>query len=180
MLSWLRISRCAGSRVTILAFFAASVDGGKNYIYWYVLLIHCVVMLLFFKPQKDLFTGVPITKINPDAASEQQTVQTPLLRNDGSINHQDEDSALPTNLQANNNRILLLNLFILIKKWHSRISMRKYLSAISLMFVQIFAFIPFKEDNKAKTRYAHAYYAVISLSSSYNSRFYRKIMTDCI
>ena len=179
MLSWLRISRCAGSRVTILAFFAASVDGGKNYI-WYVLLIHCVVMLLFFKPQKDLFTGVPITKINPDAASEQQTVQTPLLRNDGSINHQDEDSALPTNLQANNNRILLLNLFILIKKWHSRISMRKYLSAISLMFVQIFAFIPFKEDNKSKTRYAHAYYAVISLSSSYNSRFYRKIMTDCI
>ena len=41
-----------GSRVTILAFFAATTQGGKIYI-WIVLLGHCLLMSLFFRPQKD-------------------------------------------------------------------------------------------------------------------------------
>ena len=41
-----------GSRVTILAFFAATTQGGKVYI-WIVLLGHCLLMSLFFRPQKD-------------------------------------------------------------------------------------------------------------------------------
>ena len=43
----------SGPRVAILGFFAASVNGGNVYI-WFILLIHCLLMAIFFRPQNDL------------------------------------------------------------------------------------------------------------------------------
>jgi len=94
-----------GPRVTILAFFAASVNGGKVYI-WFVLLVHCLVMAIFFRSQKD----------NQQKSDRSTRVST---------------------------------------KWT-----RKSLLAVSLVFTQIFAFIPFKRDAKTRKSYSQSFFAV--------------------
>jgi hypothetical protein len=97
-----------GPRVTILAFFAASVNGGKVYI-WSVLLAHCLLMAIFFRPQKD-------------------------------YHQQNLDSSTSRRVST---------------KWT-----RKSLLAVSLVFTQIFAFIPFKCDAKTRKTYSQSFFAV--------------------
>ena len=122
------------ARVAILVFFAASVQGGKIYI-WTVLLIHCLLMALFFRPKNDDL--MPFYKL------DDQRVQ-----------------------QSNNwyNNFWPMSTFInsaaAIRKW-----MRKSFLAVSLVFIQIFTFIPFKksktpEEMASRTTYATCFYLV--------------------
>ena len=52
-----------GSRVTVLGFFAASLNLGMIYI-WIAFLFHCLLMSIFFRPQKEKRKEVTYGPIN--------------------------------------------------------------------------------------------------------------------
>ena len=60
------------SRVFVFAFFAASVNEGKIFI-WFVLLIHCLVMAIFFRSQKDQQDSDSSTKVSTTHSQERDT-----------------------------------------------------------------------------------------------------------
>ena len=89
-----------GSRVLILAFFAASTANNGSH-FWLLLLAHCLLMTLTLRPEKE------------DSDTVREITVT-----------------------------------------------RKFFLALSLVFAQIFAFLPFKSKTSASLHYALYYYTV--------------------
>lgn len=99
---------CLASRVMIISIFSASVIDGHKSI-WFLLLSHCVLMLLFFRPQRE---------------------------------------------ESND----------LTEAWT-----RKFFLTLSLVFTQIFTFIPFKRDSSSRLLYALFYHTVFINNNNLNN-----------
>jgi hypothetical protein len=125
-----------GTRVVTIAFFTADLMDNnfeKSYLFWLFLLIHCMLMAIFFRPHRHYPSPQSAADDDGNADIEQRlTLST--------------DSFPIGGLQSDGTRTRRLFLFV------------------SLIFTQIFTFIPFKPDNKRQPsnrwRYALSFYAV--------------------
>ena len=132
--------------MTILAFFAATTQGGKVYI-WIVLLGHCLLMALFFRPEKDQL-----------GRRDLRGIQKTIYDQNSSRAKTDDNNREPAT--ADEKRDKQHNSAPATRKW-----MRKSFLAVSLVFTQIFTFIPFKksqtpEESSSRATYATLFYSV--------------------